>query len=77
MRELPIELELEAEQLVSNCRHSVVLSVRDRRERTGATLRLTPMGAARLRDELGELRDEPGKDRRVFVIAADLEVTIR
>jgi len=75
MRELAIELELEAEPVISNTRHSVVMSVRDRRERTGMMLRLTPQGFERLLAEGNALRDEPGQDRRRFTLAADLEVS--
>ncbi len=75
MRELSLELEIDRELLCSNVRHSAVLSVRDRRERTGATLRMTLAGKERLMSELAALKDEPGEDRREFTLAADLEVT--
>jgi hypothetical protein len=74
VHELPVELEIDTEQLASNSRRSAVVSIRDRRARTGVILRLTMAGLDRLASELAALKDEPGHDRRVFTLAVDLEV---
>lgn len=74
MREIPFELENEAEQLTRNTRRTVVLAARDPRDRTGLVLRVTPAGARSLSEKLAGVASSSEDQRVRFTLAADLEV---